>query len=427
MSILDDLSISRKQARSIALANADASKSQMNLWHGAVRSGKTVGSLVKFLMKMADGADLTGESVVIGRTRDTVYRNLIAPLQDPKIYGPWAEHVRYNRGAPTADIFGQEVHVIGASDVRSEAVIRGMTIKRSYCDEISLMNEEFVNMLVSRHSVEGAWLGATTNPDGPKHPLKVNYIDRADEMGHRIFHFELEDNRRFLPDGYIENLSRQYTGLWHDRFIKGLWTMADGVIYECFDPNRHVVDKVPPMQRVLALGIDYGSTNPTRGELLGLGEDNRLYVMAEWAPGDGTTADREVSMRRFLDEQQQPDWLFVDPAAKEYKLQLQRGGWMNYANASNKVSAGIGLINALLSTDQLHIHRSCTELLGEIPGYVWDKKAAEKGEDAPVKLNDHAVDALRYAVATSRPMWQPFLPQIDAAKRLPDERIEVAA
>ncbi|NKV28167.1 hypothetical protein GS921_00020 [Rhodococcus hoagii] len=139
----------------------------MNLWHGAVRSGKTVGSLVKFLMKMADGTDLTGESVVIGRTRDTVYRNLIAPLQDPKIYGPWAEHVRYNRGAPTADIFGQEVHVIGASDVRSEAVIRGMTIKRSYCDEISLMNEEFVNMLVSRHSVEGAWLGATTNPTAP--------------------------------------------------------------------------------------------------------------------------------------------------------------------------------------------------------------------------------------------------------------------
>ncbi|MCU7531572.1 hypothetical protein [Prescottella equi] len=434
MSILDDLSISRKQARSIALANADASKSQMNLWHGAVRSGKTVGSLVKFLMKMADGTDLTGESVVIGRTRDTVYRNLIAPLQDPKIYGPWAEHVRYNRGAPTADIFGQEVHVIGASDVRSEAVIRGMTIKRSYCDEISLMNEDFVNMLVSRHSVEGAWLGATTNPDGPKHPLKVNYIDRAAEMGHRIFHFELEDNRRFLPDGYIENLSRQYTGLWHDRFIKGLWTMADGVIYECFDPARHVVDTLPTMQRVLAVGVDYGTTNPTRGIKLGLGDDNRLYAMAEWAPGTGTTADRETGLRAFC-ATDRPDYVFVDPAAAEFKVQLQRGGWGGggadspppYANGMNRVGAGIGLVSALLSTDQLLIHSSCTELLGEIPGYVWDTKAAQKGEDAPVKLNDHAVDALRYAVATSRPMWQPFLPQIDAAKRLPDERIEVAA
>ncbi|MGW2095768.1 PBSX family phage terminase large subunit [Promicromonospora sukumoe] len=426
MSILDELSISRKQARSIALANADASQSQMNLWHGAVRSGKTVGSLVKFLMKMADGADLTGESVVIGRTRDTVYRNLIAPLQDPKIYGPWAEHVRYNRGAPTADIFGQEVHVIGASDVRSEAVIRGMTIKRSYCDEISLMAEDFVNMLVSRHSVEGAWLGATTNPDGPKHPLKVNYIDRADEMGHRIFHFELEDNRRFLPDGYIENLSRQYTGLWHDRFIKGLWTMADGVIYECFDPAQHVVDKLPDMQRILCVGIDYGTTNPTRGIKLGLGVDNRLYAMAEWAPAQGTTAELERSLRTFCDTDV-PDYLFVDPSAAPLKLQLNRDGWTNYANGSNKVSAGIGLVNALLSTDQLLIHHSCTELLGEIPGYVWDTKAAEKGEDAPVKLNDHAVDALRYAVATSRPMWQPHLPTIDAAKRLPDERIEVAA
>ncbi|WP_231496688.1 hypothetical protein [Rhodococcus sp. UNC363MFTsu5.1] len=424
--ILDRLPLSRKQVLSIARAEADASKSQINLWHGAVRSGKTVGSLWKFLMKVAELADLPGEIVVIGRTRDTVYRNLIAPLMEPAMFGALTEQISYNRGAPTATIFGQTVHVIGASDVRSEAIIRGMTIKLSYCDEISLMAEEFVNMLVSRHSVAGAWMGATTNPDGPKHPLKVSYIDRAAEMGHRIFHFNLEDNRAHLPEGYIENLSRQYTGLWHDRFIKGLWTMADGVIYESFDPKRHVVETLPAMQRILCVGIDYGTTNPTRGIKLGLGVDNRLYAMAEWAPGNGTTADRSKSLREFI-ATDTPDYLFVDPAAAEFKVQLQRDGFTNYANAANKVGAGIGLVSALLSTDQLLIHHTCTELLGEIPGYVWDKKAAKKGEDAPVKLNDHAVDALRYAVATSRPMWQPFIPNLHAAKALPDERIEVAA
>ncbi len=142
----------------------------------------------------------------------------------------------------------------------------------------------------------------------------------------------------------------------------------------------------------------------------------------------------ETGLRAFC-ATDRPDYVFVDPAAAEFKVQLQRGGWGGggadspppYANGMNRVGAGIGLVSALLSTDQLLIHSSCTELLGEIPGYVWDTKAAQKGEDAPVKLNDHAVDALRYAVATSRPMWQPFLPQIDAAKRLPDERIEVAA
>ncbi|MCC4304221.1 MULTISPECIES: hypothetical protein [Rhodococcus] len=426
MSILDELSISRKQARSVALANGDASQSQINLWEGAVRSGKTVGSLVKYLMKIADGADDPGENVIIGRTKDTIYRNLIAPMQDAAMYGPWAEHVKYNNGASTANILGQTVHIIGSSDVLAEKIIRGMTIKRSYVDEWTLVKPDFTNQLIARHSVAGAWCGGTTNPDGPRHDLKLNYIDRAAEMGHRVFHFGLEDNRAHLPAGYIENLSRQYTGLWNDRFIKGLWTMADGVIYESFDPARHVVDTLPEMQRILCVGVDYGTTNPTRGIKLGLGVDNKLYAMAEWAPGSGTTTDHSRSLREFINTDA-PEYLYIDPAAAVFKVQLQRDGYTNYLNASNKVGAGIGLVASLFTTNQLLIHTSCTELLGEIPGYVWDAKAAEKGEDSPVKLNDHAVDAFRYAVASSQQEWQPYLPTLDAAARLPNDRTGVAA
>lgn len=418
MSVLDQLAVSRKQAVSIARADADASRSQINLWHGAVRSGKTVGSLVAFLMAVAAAPD-EGEIVVIGRTRDTVARNLMGPLQDRTRFGPFVDAVSYNRGAPTAHILGRTVHVIGASDVRSEAAIRGMTISTSYVDEISLMAEEFVNQLVARHSVPGAWLGATTNPDGPKHPLKTGYIDRADEMGHRIFHFELEDNRAHLPDGYIEALSTQYTGLWHDRFIRGLWTMADGIIYDMYDPAVHVVDTLPTIERLYCLGVDYGTTNPTRGILLGLGADQRLYAIAEWAPGTGTTADRSRHLRHWLHTHGTPEYVFVDPAAADFKLQLRQDGYAattTIANATNNVSAGIGTVASLLSTRQLLIHSSCTNLLEEIVGYVWDSKTAEKGDDKPVKENDHAADALRYAVASSRFLWQDDITLPDPAR-----------
>lgn len=419
---LNGLRMSQKQLESFAHADADASKGRVNIWHGAVRSGKTVGSLLAFLVGVANAPE-QGEIVVIGRTRDTIFRNLIGPLQDNNMYGVMAQHVRYNRGAPTADIFGRTVHVIGASDVRAEAAIRGMTICLAYVDETTLVAEEFFNQLVARMSVPGARIFTTTNPDGPRHWLKTGYIDRADERGHKVFHFELDDNRAYLPDGYIEGLQAQYTGMWHDRFIKGLWTMADGVIYESFDPARHVVDTLPEMQRILCVGVDYGTTNPTRGIKLGLGVDNKLYAMAEWAPGSGTTTDHSRSLRQFISTDA-PEYLYIDPAAAVFKVQLQRDGFTNYFNASNKVGAGIGLVASLFSTEQLLIHTSCTELLGEIPGYVWDDKAAKKGEDSPVKLNDHAVDALRYAVATSRPMWQSHIPTLDAVKRLPDERIE---
>ncbi|WP_235366942.1 terminase large subunit domain-containing protein [Rhodococcus sp. Chr-9] len=409
---IDRLPISRKQALSVGLAQADAAKSQMNLWEGAVRSGKTVGSLFAYMMKMAKGTG-EGEAVIIGRTRDTAYRNLISPLQNVTMFGDWASQVKYNRGAPTAEILGRTVHVLGSSDVRSEGIIRGMTIEISYCDEITLMAEEFVNQLMARHSVDNAWMGATTNPDGPRHFLKKDYIDRRHERGHRVFHFELEDNRRYLPDGYIENLSQQYTGLWNDRFIKGLWTMADGVIYDMFDPALHAVDRLPDMQQLLCIGIDDGVNHPAAGILLGLGVDNRLYAMAEFAPPAGTPADRARLLRRFEAEHGDVPYHFVDPSAAALKMQLTREGFPGVVNASNNHKLGIGMVASLLSTQQLLIHSSCTNLLNEIPGYVWDSKAVERGEDKPVKENDDFADALRYAVASSQFLWRYAVPLPD--------------
>ena len=401
------LPISDKQARSIGLATADASRQQINLWHGAVRSGKTIGSLFAFLMRIAE-APPSGEIVVIGRTRDTVYRNLIAPLQDRAMFGDAAEHVVGNRGAPTVTILGRQVHVIGASDVRAEAIIRGMTINTSYVDEATLLAEEFASMLMSRHSVPGAWCGMTTNPDGPRHWLKTGYIDRAAEMGHRVFHFALEDNRAFLPEGYIESLERQYTGLWYDRFVRGLWSLAEGVIYDQFDPAKHVVTDLPAMVATFGVGIDYGTTNATAGLMIALGEDHRLYLTREWAPGRRTDAALSGSLQQWLGDHDYRH-LFVDPAAASFKLQLNADGLAGVYNAHNDVLPGIRTVASLFATGQLLIHDSCTHLLEELPGYVWDTKAAEKGQDKPIKLDDHFCDAMRYAVASSRWLWEPYL------------------
>jgi phage terminase large subunit len=44
----------------------------------------------------------------------------------------------------------------------------------------------------------------------------------------------------------------------------------------------------------------------------------------------------------------------------------------------------------------------CTNLIKEIEGYVWDPREAKKGYDEPLKENDHAIDALRYALMTHK-------------------------
>lgn len=417
-----DFGLTRKQLRSIAKADALASKQQINLWHGAIRSGKTIGSLVKFLMAIAAAPD-HGEVILVGRTRDTLYRNVIAPMQTGSMFGALAEHVLYNRGAPTATIFGRTVHVIGASDARAENVIRGLTVCVAYVDEVSLVSEEFFNQLMGRCSVEGAQVFATTNPDGPRHWLKVNWIDRAAERGHRIFHFSLRDNVAYLPDGLIEAYEAQYTGLWKKRMIDGEWSLADGVIYDMFDPDRHVVSDLPEMRRLIACGIDHGMRGNTRGEVLGIGVDNCLYIVSEWVPADGLTiSEQSASLTRFYADRGYPERTYVDPAAAGFRQQLTRDGFDAVIKGSNRVLDGIGIVASLLAADRLKIHESCTELINELPGYVWDSKAAEKGEDAPVKLNDHAVDALRYSIFSSRHMWRDYLPDLREVAKQPDDK-----
>lgn len=68
-------------------------------------------------------------------------------------------------------------------------------------------------------------------------------------------------------------------------------------------------------------------------------------------------------------------------------------------------------VSTALGADLLSVHRSCTGLLDELPGYAWDDTAAAKGEDKPIKKDDHSVDALRYAVHSTAHEWRQLLQQ----------------
>jgi hypothetical protein len=110
---LESLPLSRKQIRSVAESTV-----KICCWEGAIRSGKTIASLLKWLIFVAN-APTTGELAIIGKTAQTIHRNLFLPLQDPALFGEAAAHVHYTPGAPTATILGRTVHVIGANDAKS--------------------------------------------------------------------------------------------------------------------------------------------------------------------------------------------------------------------------------------------------------------------------------------------------------------------
>lgn len=388
---------------------------RINLYHGAVRSGKTICSLFAFIDAIARSGP-SGLIVICGRSLQTIERNCLEPLTDEAIFGPIARHIVHTRGATTATILGRTVHLIGAADARAEGRLRGLTAQIAYVDEATLMPEGFWTQLLARLSVPGARLYATTNPDSPRHWLKTNYLDRAHELDLRAWHFKLADNPSLAP-AYVAALSTEYTGLWYRRMIDGAWCVAEGAIYDMLDEARHVVHDLPPITRWLACGVDYGTTNPFVALLLGVGADGCLYVTAEWrhdsrqAHRSMTDAEYDTAVRRFLQTQGvSPQWMVIDPSAASFIEQLHRTGMPNLTPADNSVVDGIRSVSNLLASGRLRIHASCEGLLTEMSGYTWDPKASERGEDAPLKLDDHGPDALRYAIRTTEAMWRPLIP-----------------
>ncbi len=406
--------MSPKQIASIMECNA-----RINIWHGAVSSGKTIASMMAFLFALVNAPE-NGLIYIIGRTIQTVERNIIDVFQQASgPFGPFSRWVHHNRGANTATIFGRTVHLVGANDVRAEGRIRGSTASLIYVDEATLIPEAFFMMCLSRLRVPGAKLLATTNPDGPLHWLRQNFLLRTN-LNLRQWHFGLGDNPSLEAD-YLAGLEAEYTGLFYRRFILGEWCLAEGAVFDSFDPALHVVDELPPMLNWAGLGIDYGTVNPFAAELMGLGADGCLYIASEYYYSSKRShiqlADDEYSERvlAWLDSVPvpgtdnlfgvRPQWTVIDPSAASFRRKLHQDGLPSVL-ADNAVLPGIRIMGGLLATQRLKIHSSCAGLISEMPGYSWDPKAAERGEDAPIKVADHGIDAVRYVCKTTEATWR---------------------
>ncbi|MFE6079984.1 PBSX family phage terminase large subunit [Streptomyces virginiae] len=421
------LPMSPRQVTSIV----EAQDTPIALWSGAVSSGKTIASLLAFLIRLTLAPDI-GLIVIVGRTLQTIERNLLDPLQSTLLFGPLAQHVHHTPGSTTAVILGRTVHLIGASDARAEGRIRGATIALAYVDEATLLPQTFWLMLLSRLRVGNqSRLLATTNPDGPYHWLYRDFIQRAGDVGLVNWHFTLDDNPSMDP-AVVARLKKQYIGLWYRRFILGEWCLASGAVYDMFDGDKHVVDVMPAMRRWTAVGIDYGTVNAFSAVLIGHGEDDRLYVASEYrhdsriAGRQLTDAEYSRDVRNWLanirprgqgsTQAVQPQWIFVDPSAASFMNQLWSDRVPGIAPAVNDVLDGIRSVSVALGSGLLRFHRSCAGLLGELPTYAWDERAAERGEDKPVKANDHSADALRYALHSTAHEWRGLIrPTLEVA------------
>lgn len=403
------------KARGVIRTIGGPEGARINLLDGAVRSSKTVVTCVAWLLWLRTAPP--GDLAIIGKTERTVARNVLPYLE--LLAG---RHYRYNKGEGVVTIFGRPHFVYGANDERAEAKIRGLTLAGALGDEVTLWPEGFFAQLQARLSVPGARGVYTTNPDSPYHWLKTGVIDREAELNLRRWHFVLADNPALDPE-YVRDLERLYPpgSLFHRRFVLGEWVAAEGAVFDQFDPDRHTLEGRPvPYPDYWVLGMDYGASNPTAAVLVGVLEgpisegpyagvrawvDRELYLDPAEVGRGLTTGEVAERLARWLGE----DVLtagYLDPAAEAMSTELARSSsWRadlaNIRDADNEVLPGIATLTSMLHPErpELLIRRdTCPRLVAEVSGYAWDAKAQAKGEDKPLKQNDHAVDALRYAV-----------------------------
>lgn len=409
-------------SRAQMLSVADCTKAKIALWSGAVRSGKTFISLFAFLFAVMR-APKTGVIIIVGRTLDTINGNIFSLLTNPEIFGALTKHIKYTPGAKTAVILGRVVHLYGANDAASETKIRGLTVSLAYVDEATILPEGFWKMLITRLSVDGARLLATTNPGSKNHWLRKEWMLKAKEVGLIHFAFTMEDNPS-LSEEFKASMRASYSGVFYQRFIRGEWTNAAGAIYAMWDETKHLIkhNDLPPIARTLAVGMDYGTTNTTVALLLGLTDEPqpRLVLIDEWhytaAEHHGETIpDVELSrrFREWLNSKHGPDgayiphpeYVFLDPSAASMRAQLHNDQITSWA-ADNAVLDGIADVANLLSQGKLIVTDKCVTFLAEVTEYEWDEKASDEGRDEVVKRDDHAMDAARYAIRSTIAQWQ---------------------
>lgn len=377
---------------------------------GAIRSGKTSVMTVAYVdwaMREFDGQKF----IFMGKTVASVERNVVEPFMALA----WARErysMEYRRSQCRLVVRDRRGHenwfdVFGAKDKASYELVQGFTAAGCLVDEVALCERSAVEQALARCSVAGSRYFFSCNPDSPRHWFHTEWIQRAREQNALVLEFSLRDNPA-LTDEVIARYERQYTGVFYDRYIRGKWVVAEGLVYP-FAEERCLCDpeeawggsRQDPGPGEWYISVDYGITNPFAALLWRVTRE-RAWVVDEYVFDSREEGCRRTDEEHYAAvEELAGDLLIqsvvVDPSANSFKETVWRHGRFDVRPGDNAVVDGIGTTSVMLKEGLVLVNRDCTATVSEFGLYRWDDKAIK---DRPVKENDHAMDSLRYCCNT---------------------------
>ena len=385
--------ISDKQKKILAFPY---SKYDALICDGAVRSGKTsilMWAFVDWAMREFDGQRFG----ICGKTVDSATKNIVVPfismtLAKERYVMRWrrADKVLEVRRGGATNYF----EVFGGKDESSYALIQGRTLAGVLLDEVALMPRSFAEQALTRCSVDGAKMWFSCNPESPQHWFYTEWIKRAEERNALHLHFEMSDNPG-LSQKTLERYQAMFAGVFYDRYIRGLWVVAEGLVYQIFDPAKHVTNELPDRGRYY-ISVDYGTLNPFSAGLWCLKDGVATRIREFYYSG---RAGRQLTDSEYYEKLDELagglpiERIVIDPSAASMITEIIRRDKYPVIKAVNDVIPGISYTAALLQAGRIKIGSLCKDAIREFGLYRWDE---DSPTDKVIKEDDHAMDDIRY-------------------------------
>jgi PBSX family phage terminase large subunit len=402
-----NLPLAPKQLQFILEANA-----KWNFAHGSVRSGKTNGTAFKFMLDVEKCPD--DNIWMAGKSATTIYDNVINLIETSPQFRIWQPFIKWDAGKRILYYKDKKIKTVGIKDKGAIGYLQGKTMSLFYGDEMTLYPPEVIMMIDSRLSCPWSRGYGSMNPTYPQHIIK-QWIDaglRGDKNYYSL-HFNLNDNP-YVDKDYKDRISKS-TGIFYRRNYLGEWCLAEGAIFDFFDRGLFVKKRPPRCAEYYIAGIDVGTSNAFVCLVIGVStgrydqQGHCMWVEKEyfWDSRKQGKAKTNLEYANDVEDFLAPygvKQVYIDPSAAAMKEELRRKH-IAVIDAKNDVYNGITKMASEMQDGNLFILSCCENTIREIESYVWDPKASERGEDEPLKQDDHCMDALRYAIYTHKPSY----------------------
>ena len=375
----------------------------MLICDGAIRSGKTSIMMIAFVNQAMINFN-NQNFAICGKTVGSAIKNIIEPFMGLN-YTKKNYDITFTRSDNKVIIRRggklNTFYIYGGKDESSYMLIQGITLAGLFMDEIALMVESFVMQAMGRCSVEKSKIFCNCNPSTPLHFFYTDYILKSEEHKALHLHFEMKDNPS-LSEEKLKQYESRFSGIFYDRYIRGLWVVAEGLVYPMFNKDFHVVPTVPRPYERFYISNDFGIQHPCVFQLWGLA-DKVWYCIKEYChegqKGVQKTVEEYYNDLIKFAEGYPIKRIFLDnaPIASSFNVFLRRKSFFATQNADNSVLSGIQDVSTALSQGLIKYNDCCVDLIREKGLYSWNEKAAT---EEPVKENDDSSDCERYFVHT---------------------------